>query len=287
MVKRFVAGVACALVFAMHSNPAAAQRGGEDQMLELAGTHTVITQRMAKETLLVVLGVDRQRNLRRLQSSRDRFDRVLRGLRQGDESLRIEPASDPGILAELERADSIWTEMDTEILAGLANGDFAPEQVDRIADLSTVLLDTVDTAAAAHADRSAGQHFSMLLVAIDLSDRQRILLEQMTKEFLLVAYGHDVEANRSRLRNTADRFEDALDGLTYGDLDRLLLPPPTESIRDQLELIRQVWRMDLQPAIEAAIAGRQLDSQSIAGVSESSSRLLLESRVAVALYLQL
>ena len=178
MLNRLVTIVACAFVFAALPGSTAAQGSREDRMLEFAGTHTVITQQIAKEALLVALSIDREQNLRRLQASRNRFDRVLRGLRDGDDALGLPAAVEPALLAELDRADGLWKEMDLEIRAGLAAGRFNADQLDRITDHSISLLETLNSAMAVRADLRGGQYFSMLLVAIELSDRQRTLVEQ-------------------------------------------------------------------------------------------------------------
>lgn len=287
MLNRVLTVVVCAVLVAMLPDLSAAQRGAEGRMQALAGSHTLITQQLAKEALLVALGIDREQNLGRLETARTRFDRALRGLRAGDAALGLSPASDPDLLAELDRVDAVWQEMDSELRTGLANGRFTPDQVDRIAGLSMPLLDALDAAAAAGAFPRDGQYFSMLLVAIELSDRQRTLVEQMSKELLLIAYGRNVEESRARLQMTASQFGESLDGLIYGDIDRLLLPAPTDSIRDQLAVVSQVWRVELRPIIDAAIAGDPLDRQSITQFTETCDRLLEESSIVVSLYLEL
>ena len=55
---------------------------------------------------------------------------------------------------------------------------------------------------------------------INLAGRQRMLTQKMSKEVLLVALGHDADANKANLRNTASLFDRTLKGLKDGDSAR-------------------------------------------------------------------
>lgn len=288
MLNKAVVAFFCAMALAALPGPAAAQRSDGDGPLDLAGAEIAITQQMAKDALLVALDINREQALRSLDASRARFDRVLTGLREGDSMLGLSPASNPELIAEIDRAEGLWSQMDSEIRAGFAAGAFAPDRVIRIAGVSMPLLEAMESVAEVHAEENPnGQLFSMLVVAIDLSNRQRILAEQMTKELLLVAHGRNVEMHRSLLRQVAIQFDETLDGLIHGDLDLLLLPAPTDAIKERLAEVERIWQVDMQPIIRMAIDGDPLGRSTILRIAEINARLVEQSGQVVALYGQL
>lgn len=288
MFAKVITGIACVIAVMALPGEATAQNRDRDRALELAATQMAVTHQMANDALLVALDVDAQQSLASLQRLRVRFDRVIKGLRYGDDLLGLDRPSDPALLAELESAEELWRLMDTEIQAGLANTGFPPDQLDRIIDVSAQLQDTMNSAMAIVADdRVNGQLFSMLLIAIEESERKRVLLEQMTKELLLIAYGRDVEVNRVLLRQTAGEFGSTLAGLINGDLDRLLLPAPTDAIRSELTELERLWRDDLEPIVEMAIDGDTVDTDTVRRVVEINARLSVRSNEIITLYQQL
>ena len=112
----------------------------------------------------------------------------------------------------------------------------------------------------------------------------QVLSQQMTKDFLLVAYGHQPDRYRSSLRGTSQAFEQKLLGLLEGDFDQLLLPPPTPEIRAQLGRVQQVWRDEYRPLIDRAVDREELDSLTIARISRASRNLFREIGSASQLY---
>lgn len=288
MFAKGVTAIACVVAVMAIQGQATAQNRDRDRTLELAAAQMAVTHQMARDAVLVALDVDPQQSLASLQRLRVRFDRVLTGLRYGDDLLGLERPSDPLLLAELDSAEQLWRLMDSEIEAGLANAGFVPGQLDRITDFSEQLQDSMNGAMSIVAEsRSNGQLFSMLLIAIEEAERERILLEQMTKELLLIAYGHEAEVNRVLLRQTAAEFGSSVAGLINGDLDRLLLPAPTDAIRGELAEIERVWQNDLEPIVKMAIEGNALDMSTVRRVVELNARLSERSNGVLTLFQQL
>lgn len=285
MFRKLVAVMICALAMLGWPESGSAQFAPGSRATELAAAQTAISQQLPKYALLVALGIDRDDSVFRLERLRSRFDRVLEGFRNGDSVLGLVQSTSLEFNAELDRADEIWREMNAELLAGIAVADFKPEQVVRVAELSVALQHSMTEATAiVAATENDGRSFSMLLTAIRYSDRQRILIEQMTKEMLLVAYGHDVTVNRALLGQTATEFAETVGALIEGDMDRQLLPAPTAAIRDRLVALQRLWRADFEPIVEGVLVGESLDDRALRRIAEINAQLLERSNEVIALY---
>ena len=117
-------------------------------------------------------------------------------------------------------------------------------------------------------------------VVINLSGRQRMLTQKMSKEMLLVAKGIEAEANRTSLEKTAALFDTTLKGLRDGNAELGL--PPTESavIRKQLGKVEGLWE-SFHAVVKKVTADGDVD---IAKVAELNLPLLKNMNTAVRLY---
>jgi len=76
---------------------------------------------------------------------------------------------------------------------------------------------------------------------LNLSGKQRMLTQKMSKEVLLIARNNDVEGNLKNLEATASLFDKTLIGLIDGDQD-LNLPPTVDFIiKMQLGKVQLLW----------------------------------------------
>ena len=125
-----------------------------------------------------------------------------------------------------------------------------------------------------------GSLFSMLNIAIDQSGRLRVLTQKMTKEFLLIAYGHEVEKNKAQLHESITHFERIVTGLVQGDHEMLLLPAPTAELQQQLKDVLQVWEGFRAP-LETAIRSGEVAEDHIERVETMNLALLSEAEKVV------
>lgn len=117
-------------------------------------------------------------------------------------------------------------------------------------------------------------------VVINLSGRQRMLTQKMSKEMLLVANGIEAEANRSSLAKTAELFDTTLKGLRDGSAELGL--PPTESAvtRRQLDKVQGLWE-PFHGVVKQVVNGGDVD---VGKVAELNLPLLKNMNTAVRLY---
>ena len=118
---------------------------------------------------------------------------------------------------------------------------------------------------------------------INLSGRQRMLTQKMTKEYLLVLAGHNATENRDNLRKTIDLFDTTLGALVDGD-DAQNLPPTTNGrILSQLETINREWTT-LRGLLEPVASGRAATSADIEKVAAQNLVVLGQMNKAVKMY---
>ena len=227
--------VAVVLGMAFGTAPAVAETKDYNHIVNLAGMQRMLTQKMSKESLLVALGIDRENNLQKLAESRTLFDRMLKGLRHGDALLGLPETTEPEVLDRLSKVEELWPLLHSAIRTSLTRGKVSAHQVETIAELNLPLLSAMEETVSAYARAAQkGALVSVLTVAINLSGRQRMLTQKMSKEVFLIAYGLDERASRRNLADSIALFDQTLHGLIYGNNDLGLLPAPTAEIKGQM-----------------------------------------------------
>lgn len=257
-------------------------------LLSVAEMQSMMTQRMSVDVLLVTLGIDRDLSLERLERSRNEFDGALNGFRDGDPSLGLTAVAEPELIHPIEEAVGHWERMDAAIADCLAGTAMTAAHVGIIAESSQSLQDVFNDLNDELRERSkVRESYSMLGVAMDTTTEAHLLSQQMTKEFLLVAYGHQLGLNRNVLRETSEKFQNRLRGLLEGDIDRRLLAAPTPQIREQLLRIEQVWENEYRPLIERAVSEGDLNAGAVARMAQVNLSMFREIEMLASMYRQL
>ena len=249
------------------------------KVINLSGKQRMLTQKMSKEALLVALDVNKDENLANLKATRDLFDKTLKGLRHGDAGLGLPATKKPKILASLDEVDGLWSGLDPAIGKITASGVVDDAQISTVASQNVPLLKVMNkTVKLYEASASAGDMNEALAAAINLSGRQRMLTQKMSKEFLLVAKGHEVDANKASLAKTIVLFDTTLRGLIDGDEAQGLSPAPTEEIAAQLKKVKGMWG-PFKSHLEA-----DPTPESIQAVASENLPLLQEMNKAVSMF---
>jgi len=213
-------------------------------VLNLSGKQRMLSQKMSKEILLIALKIDAENNLVNLEKTSNLFDKTLSGLRSGNAELRLPPTSSKRILRQLDKIDKVWAQYYPTIKAILASKSVTADQVTQVAEKNLPLLKQMNKGVGMYekdAKKGGLKGASGLAATINLSGKQRMLTQKMSKEFLLIAYGHQIENNRLSLLETYSLFERTLKGLLDGDESLGLPGTKTAHIRDQLGLIDGLW----------------------------------------------
>lgn len=256
-------------------------------IINLSGKQRMLTQKMSKEVMLIALDVDKAANLENLKKTSSLFDRTIKGLRNGDAGLKLPPTTDAGILRQLDRVDKLWAEFYPIVTDVITSGGASAEHVSAIAAKNPKLLKQMNKAVGAYEKAAAKSGLKAtpgLATTLNLSGKQRMLTQKMSKEFLLVAYDYNAADNKLNLLETFTLFERTLQGLKVGD-DTLGLPPTTDaSILAQLDKVSALWD-DAKPIfVSATSAGGSISNSDKSTIAAINLPLLKEMNAAVQMY---
>lgn len=252
-----------------------AHAANNKETINLAGKQRMLTQKMSKEAILVALDINKAENLANLKSTHDLFDKTLKGLKDGDADLGLEATKKPKIKKQLGVVSGLWDEFKPSIQGIISSGSATKEQIADIASKNLKLLKEMNKAVKFYEANAAGEGTNPALAkAINLSGRQRMLTQKMSKEFLLVAYGNDADANKKNLSETVSLFDTTLNGLINGDSGVGLSAAPNDAIKAQLDKVSGLWA-----PFKGAIESGDKDA-----VAKNNVRLLKEMNKAVQLF---
>lgn len=124
-----------------------------------------------------------------------------------------------------------------------------------------------------------------LAATINLSGKQRMLTQKMSKEFLLIAFGHQIEDNKLNLLETYTLFERTLKRLRDGDETLSLPSTKPKHIFDQLAVVDGLW-VKFKPVVEFGTKSttKSIPKDKIALLAKSNISLLREMNKAVGMY---
>ncbi len=263
---------------------AQAQHFAYDTVASAIEAQGMESQRMVAEIVLMALGAEQPGDAEHLSRSRERFDQTLRRFRDGSSELGARIVGQPEIAEQVLKTEEAWWALDEAIAACIAAEEAADCDVATVAQYSEALQTAVDTLADDLRNSDHQESYSMLTNAVHAAVHAQALSQQMTKEFLLIAYGHQSGRYRSSIRSTSQDFEQRLLGLLEGDFDQLLLPAPTPEIHSQLEGALRLWREECRPLIERAVQGEDPDRATVIRMSRVSRHLAREIASAARLY---
>ncbi len=248
----------------------------------------MLTQKMSKEVMLIVLGVDKDDNLVNLDSTAALFDKTLTGLRDGNAELKLPTTSDPAIIVQLDKIISMWKVFNRTVQEIVSTGKVSKNQMATIIDDNPALLAEMNRCVKMYeldASKAGLKADPGLAVTINLSGRQRMLSQKMSKEFFIIVAGYNVKENRQNLLETSSLFDRTLKGLIAGNRTMNLPAVKSPEIRQQLEKIASIWR-NFKPAIIFAISDRtkEIYPAQINTVARKNIPLLTEMNRAVGMY---
>ncbi len=257
-------------------------------VLNLSGKQRMLTQKMSKEILLVALGEEAEKNLANLKKTSGLFDKTLKGLRNGSDDLHLPPTSSSRILRQLDKIDAIWADFYPVVKAIIDSGKVSKDQVAAITLNNLPLLKQMNKAVGLYekdAMKGGLKSAPGLAATINLSGKQRMLTQKMSKEFLLVAYGQEAEDNKLSLLETYSLFERTLKGLLDGDETLGLPGTKPQHIRDQLALVNGLWSK-FKPIVEYGSDHKtvSIPKDKISVLANTNLPLLKEMNKAVGMY---
>jgi hypothetical protein len=255
-------------------------------VINLAGKQRMLTQKMSKEVMLIALNVDRQSNIESLKATSTLFDKTLKGLRDGDASLKLPATTSPRVLRDLGRVEKLWLEFYPKIQSIISTGNAEASVISEIANANLPLLKQMNKAVGSYEKEAAKGGLKAdpaVATTINLSGKQRMLTQKMSKEFFLLSLDFQANDNRLNLLETLTLFERTLVGLKVGD-DSLGLPGTNDAaIIAQLDIVSALWAQ-AKPAFVSASQGKNISTDDIKKIANANLPLLKEMNKAVGMF---
>ncbi|MGH1487092.1 MAG: type IV pili methyl-accepting chemotaxis transducer N-terminal domain-containing protein [Cellvibrionaceae bacterium] len=268
-----------------YAKPTATEYG---TILNLSGKQRMLSQKMSKEAMLVALAVDTDSNIQSLKQTTALFDKTLKGLKYGESSLGLPATDNPAILKQLGIVESIWNEFYPLMQQVIESKAVSKEQLATIVEQNIPLLKEMNKTVGLYekdAQKNGLKADPSLATTLNLSGKQRMLTQKMSKEFMIIALEHDTEETKITLQETHELFDRTLTGLIEGD-DSLGLPGTTQdNILAQLDTVDNIWQ-EFRVAIEsgADFGTDTIEKDAIKFVASNNLPLLKEMNAVVQLY---
>ena len=222
-----------------------AQEQSRDHIINLAGKQRMLTQKMAKLSLMTAMHLSPQHTIKSLRSAADLYDRTLTAFDRGDSTLQITAAKDPHVRQQIATLKKMWHPFYTAIQALTATSGSDKQALAYIVRHNEALLSASDTLVQRFKKAYAPtQNFieAQRSRIIDIAGRERMLTQRMTKAKLMLIAGIDKPQSRKQLQETIGAFDTALHALIHGDA-ALKIPRPTNpELIAALASVDRLWR---------------------------------------------
>ena len=258
---------------------------GASERVNYSGKLRMLSQRVVATSCTFAAGIDVDNSHPAMDAAREEFETIIHALEHGDPSLGINGAEKRRkTIARIGELNALWAVMSDE----LANVDESHESqalIAHLAEESGPLLEmakllVVDLSAQYSDPNALLQSHAMV---VDISGRQRMLAQRMSKNVCLIASGLHVDSATAELAKTAEIFEVSLMALRSGMPSAGIIAPPNPGIAEGLDVVIADWTA-LKPFVTASLEGAKLDSEDRAAVFHAMNRMTGNMNKVVGLY---
>lgn len=259
------------------------QQDSASRKINLAGRQRMLSQHIAKSVCFAESGVLPAEHRAMVEQAAQLFTSTLLVLREGDETAGVLPETDTEILGALQEAEQIWSPMNETLTIWLTGQGMEAGGIEVIYESNIPLLQASHRVVEMmEASYGAGAVLSSYkAAAVNVSGRQRMLSQKMSKEFCLAHAGYQTEANLAALSETKYSFETAHKALLYGDAAFGLAESAPYAIRQQLEFAIARYS-EMEPALGEL--GEQVSPADLISVASMNLTVLAEIDKAVKMF---
>ena len=209
--------------------------------INLAGKQRMLTQKMAKALLFAKNGIKKDIYIADFKNSQKLFIEILNGLFHGNKMLNLSGTKLPKITKQLEVIENLWEKHQPILYKALKGGDIK----DAISGLDKIMTEmnrgvfiytqSVNRQKQRLKFASLIGNFmnkgNILNRRVNLSGRQRMLTQRITKLALLVSSNIDTKNNIEKLVKFSDLYTQTLKAFRYGDKNLGCIPANDKSIK--------------------------------------------------------
>lgn len=281
ILSQFAVGIAAA------ENSEAELRKDAQRRLNYSGRQRMLSQRISKTACLAKQVSDKEKLLKEMKAAYSLFYKSLKALREGSDEMELMPETDPDVLPLLDKSTKLANEYKTHADAVLGAFPETPkeENIETIYRLSLPLLlaldDVVVQLQAKHDEGSVVR--PGLAHALNMSGRQRMLSQKMSKEVCMISLGHQPRVTRAHLMGTIALFQSSHEVLKQRLGPMKLTPEDEKRIAAQLELIETHWAK-LSSIFTRVSTGGEPSQSDLETIATDSIKFLFELNRAVEMY---
>ena len=181
-------------------------------VINLAGKQRMLTQKMSKEALLIIKGIEVSKNRKNLKKTIVTFDITLKGLKDGNRGLHLVKTEDKEILKLLNKEIKLWNLFQL-FLNKIVDGKEHKDTLKAVEIANMPLLNLMDDIVSLYEKKYTSDISPNLAKSINLAGRERMLIQKMTKELLLIANNIKSDDYLKSLHTDGSLFKSKLDEL--------------------------------------------------------------------------
>lgn len=287
-IKKTVTYSLLALCVALTPAIATAQATVEEnaqERINFSGKLRMLSQRIPAATCHIQRGIAADAAANLLTGATAEFEAILTALEVGDPALNIQqPESRRKTLAAIATLRQLWEPLNVaaqSVIAGTATE----------ADITYILTENLAVLGAAqrlveelvkqYSNPNAVTRASLML--IDISGRQRMLTQKMSKESCMIGTSFETSSTVSDLQTTMRIFEASLEALRFGMDSVGILPPPNATIASGLSGVDADWS-SVEPTVVGIIAGEEMDAAAQAAKFNGLNTTMANMNTVVGMY---
>jgi len=264
------------------------------QAINLAGKERMLTQRMAKDLLLISQKIAPKQNAKDLVRTSKEFETILHGLQKGDAKLGLEGTKLPAIKKQLKKADKLYKKIKPQFKKALRDPNVMKETISKLDELLAVMNKAVKKYEKSIQREKQAMQLSSLVNnfmqkknkenhLINLAGKQRMLTQMMTKEALLVSLNIDPKKHRKLLEKSRKLYAKTLHAFAQGDASLDIAPVSNAEVIAYIKEVQKIWQ-PFSKSIEKIAKQTKGTKKALSYVVTNNEKLLQKSDRLVQLF---
>jgi hypothetical protein len=254
------------------------------QAVNLCGKERMLTQKIAKDLMFIANNIDVKKNSQDLDKTAKLFEKILKGLQYGDKSLGLEGTKLPKIQKQSKVGEKLFKKVKPTFQKSIKNKKSLHL---RISKLDTLLVEM--NKAVKLFEKSIKREKQALKLSslvgefmqkksaqnhiINLSGKQRMLTQKMTKLALLISLNVDKDENKKRLTKAYKLYGKTLKGFLDGDTSLGLPATKNRKISTFIQKLQKEWS-PFSKNIQTIIKSSKRDTKALGYVVKNNEKLL-------------
>ncbi|NEW61066.1 hypothetical protein GSY74_07200 [Sulfurovum sp. bin170] len=261
--------------------------------INLAGKQRMLTQKMGKTLLFASNDFKKKEYIADFKKSQKLFTETLNGLFYGSKILELTGTKLPQITTQLKEVDTLWKAHQPILKKAMAG----KEMKQAIAGLDNILVEMnkgvfiytqsvnrqKQRARFASLISSFMSKSNTLKKRVNLSGRQRMLTQRMTKLAILVSSNINKQDNAKKLIKFSNLYNKTLMAFRDGDAEMGCIPSNGKEIKEQISIIEKEWNIFYEKA-KLVADGKDKDGQALDYMISKNENLLKISNELVKKY---